>query len=303
MISSVFKLHPTSNSYPHLESRTMKLLNQHSHPHSLKIKAKNAIVSLLILLYLAPSALADVLPRLQTSSSGRPFFSIDITAQIKPGDAQAFANILKKTNLVLLVNLNTAGGDVAEAVKIGEIIRLTRLATQVTGGGVCASACFLIWINGSNRIAAAPPNDTKIGKVGLHRPFLRNPENHEQSLKNQSTAIRKVSEYLESKHVPRRLIDSMMNSASNEIYWLTEEDISEIGVTPIEIQELYIAKCKHSPEQIMSRQLAAKLSGDKQLEGQLARQSDELTECTAGLDIAAQEAGLKKLRNGWMPKW
>ena len=58
--------------------------------------------------------------------------------------------------------------------------------------------------------------------------------------------MRKVTSYLEYHIVPRRIIDLMMSRPSNDIYWLTDGDIDELGNFPPALEELYITKCGYS---------------------------------------------------------
>ena len=87
---------------------------------------------------------------------------IKIEGEIVPGDAQTLLNFYGKYGVMISpVYLRSRGGDVAEAMKIGAIIRRLRLETSVpvwdTGrtptdpirvdsqeNMICASACFLV---------------------------------------------------------------------------------------------------------------------------------------------------------------
>lgn len=129
-------------------------------------------------------------------------------------------------------------------MKIGEIIWQTRAWTSVREGGICASACFLTWINGSSRHALN-------AKIGLHRPFSENIQNTEDSIKEQVKAIDQVSRYLTSKLVPRRIIETMMAHTSNEIYWLDPDEIYYLSGTREDLKDLFIAHCGGYSDQVL----------------------------------------------------
>ena len=56
-----------------------------------------------------------------------------------------------------------------------------------------------------------------------------------------------VNNFLETNGVPRRLIDQMNGTGSSEIYWLTQQDVKDVGRYPAWFEELILAKCKHRP--------------------------------------------------------
>ena len=148
------------------------------------------------------------------SITGAPeaFTSIIIDGDIIKGDLIKLSNILTQ-KLQSRVVLNSNGGDLGEAIRMGEMISAMRLDTRIDYQGQCLSACFFLWLNGKNR----SPFYEMEGKIGLHRPYLNSPENTEKSLKNQNKIITLVKKYLEEKNIPRYLIDIMMVNASNSI--------------------------------------------------------------------------------------
>jgi hypothetical protein len=66
------------------------------------------------------------------------------------------------------------------------------------------------------------------GFVGLHRPFYTKVSNIE---KHQSAMMERVGSHLKKQMISGRLIDAMMSHPSNDVYWLTNFDLNEMGVT------------------------------------------------------------------------
>jgi hypothetical protein len=64
----------------------------------------------------------------------------------------------------LSVYLNSPGGDVGVAMKIGRIIRSVDGETLIVAKARCYSSCALIFIAGVERF--------NIGELGLHRPYF-----------------------------------------------------------------------------------------------------------------------------------
>ncbi len=172
-------------------------------------------------------------------------YSIDGT--IRPGDYQRFYNLVVQSDKASVL-LNSNGGNLNEAMKIGNLVSKLRLMTAVPRGNICASACFFIWINGSPRYASAirpitskdPPQN-----IGLHRPYLANPTGEQRSFERQKSGQKFAASYLEERAVPRRLIDVMLSRPSNDIYWVRQSDLNELGEYPSDVEELLIARCEY----------------------------------------------------------
>jgi hypothetical protein len=56
-------------------------------------------------------------------------------------------------NMVESVQLNSPGGRLAEGAKLAAVIKTAKLATYVSVGEVCASACFLAFAAGTSKVA------------------------------------------------------------------------------------------------------------------------------------------------------
>lgn len=224
-----------------------------------------------------------------------------LQGKITPGDTQKLAQFFLNTRSYPALNLDSRGGDVVEAIRLGELVRALRLQVQVADGGMCASACFFVWINGAYRVAVSREYKNGSGSVGLHRPFLINPENQESSLQKQSKVIAGVRDYLDSNFIPRRLIDIMMSRPSNDVYWLTEDDFDELGATPPALEELYISKCGANTRQLTTQKIEAKRARDSAAEAKVDAQLRKIFQCTNDLDLDAHLVGIRKLTTGWLP--
>lgn len=167
-----------------------------------------------------------------------------IEGEITAGDYQKFLKLVSQKRGIRL-NLNSKGGSLTEAIKIAELTNRLSLWTYVGKGDLCASACFFIWMNGEYRTANKFQTTGIQMNIGLHRPYLSNPNADVSSTDTQQNVQRKTVVYLEERLVSRRLIDLMMSRASNEIYWITEADYHELGEYPPHIEELVISKCKY----------------------------------------------------------
>jgi hypothetical protein len=138
--------------------------------------------------------------------------------------------------------LDSPGGNVAEAIKIGRFFRKYLISasapirirfpeggeTFITLGDekecdglndcICASACALIWFGAVERN----------GTVGLHRPRTTDPYFRALDPSDGATTYRKVLDsiqaYLDEMEVPKPMIELTVATGSANIRWVTDND-------------------------------------------------------------------------------
>ena len=155
---------------------------------------------------------------------------LEISGDIKNGDYKKLKNLLldKPENFVAfqsLVQLDSIGGDVEEALKIGKLIKKNFSTTIVDVNKVCLSSCFLIWSGGVDRIY------NQSAKLGVHRLALSSKEININKTEKLTTPIsKKVDIYLKENGIPSKVIDRMNETSPSDIYlitsnWLIKEDL------------------------------------------------------------------------------
>jgi hypothetical protein len=151
-----------------------------------------------------------------------------LTGEIGAGDARA-VEAMVQTDLPFVQNLalNSNGGSVDEAIRIGRVARRYFLRTCAPysppldpPGAICASACFFAWLGGVSRMGE---------RIGLHRPFPSVTEMRKMSpveadqLYHDLSA--KILAYLsEMGAAPHWLID-MIRIPSNDLYVIPYEQL------------------------------------------------------------------------------
>ena len=194
-----------------------------------------------------------------------------LEGKIVPGDAAKLRNFLadKATfeKITGGVFLASPGGNLAEAVKLGLLIRALRLSTDAPSGPplggrkfgeslitpsdlrhpaenyVCASACFLVFVSGIYR------NLYWAGRLGIHRPF-RDQANTGEPMNEEvyNANLRKLVEvYLRQMNVRIKYVDLMFSVPSNEVRWITQNELdSDLrGLIP-DLKDMVAAKCAGS---------------------------------------------------------
>lgn len=248
----------------------------------------------LLILFTSISIQVNAADIYRTKSKSGNAYNINIDGAIQKGDVEKFISLIfaEPIGVYSTVGLNSNGGDVAEAIKLASLIEQLRLRTMVKPNGICASACFFIWATGTPRHASSNPSSSYLGLVGLHRPYLRNPENTTKSLDFQSDLQKKISYFLSNNLIPTRLVDLMMARPSNDIYWLTRHDIEEIGDFSAPIEELFINKCKYNRRDI-DTELALERQNRYVELSEFKKHTDAVENCIAELQYDMRFDGLK----------
>jgi hypothetical protein len=201
---------------------------------------------------------------LATRADGIIVEGVKVEGEIVPGDAQKLLDFYGKYgDMISPVYLRSKGGDVAEAMRMGTIIRRLRLETSVpvwdTGRApvdpirvdhqeniICASACFLVYAGGAIRFG---------NYLALHRPFLPRKEARKLSDMEYETAQKemmpKVKSYLADMDIDQYWIDRMFSANSQEYYMPTWNEADSklhhlMDMVP-SLEEVVLSKCNEDP--------------------------------------------------------
>jgi hypothetical protein len=188
---------------------------------------------------------------------------------IVPGDYDKLRNFLgTKSNFDKIsggVFLASPGGNVAEAMRIGQLIRMLQLSTDAPSGPPtgspefgesvirpnnlvdqanyqCTSACFFIYVSGIYR------NLSWAGRLGIHRPtqtegYLKT-ANSDQVIRLNNSVRRAVDKYLREMNVRIKYVDLIYSTPPTETRWITQDELdSDLqGFIP-SLKDVVDAKC------------------------------------------------------------
>jgi hypothetical protein len=175
-----------------------------------------------------------------------PVGPLVVSGEIVPGDHDhLLAKILEDQNRFLTQNkiiLASDGGDVAEALKIARLIK--SMFTEIIVGpltGRCVSACFFIFAAAGEREADGER------LIGINRPFIAMPEETAVPPTAHSAAeergLTQVREFLHENGVPSYLVEEMFKHAPDDAYWLSAEDVKNLGYRSPSFKQYLSAKC------------------------------------------------------------
>lgn len=205
-----------------------------------------------------------------TTSSCRIGF---ISGEITKGDYDKVVAFYRMHHPFLVTfMLHSPGGSVDEAIKIGRLFRKYSLTAMAPfqlgdkwflGDGVpaasqlprgfelvpsgdcagidciCVSACAFMWFG-------AP---ARSGKVGLHRPYTKEPAFKEldrsEAAKAYGQVLNWVIDYLKEMEVAEPIIQAMISTGSSGVKWVEDES----GNRPASFVEWVDASCGHFSDQ------------------------------------------------------
>jgi hypothetical protein len=160
-----------------------------------------------------------------TTRDGRVIVSM--SGDIVVGDAEAIKATIKVANdagkLVSSLRLNSVGGNLLEGVKVAEIVKFAKMATNVGQGATCASACFLVFAAGETKFA------NYSAKIGVHGASDQTGEETVQS----GAATVSMARVAKELGVPPAIIGRMVVTPPSEMVWLSPADLQSMGTTMV----------------------------------------------------------------------
>ncbi|MEQ8693993.1 MAG: hypothetical protein RIC85_01530 [Gammaproteobacteria bacterium] len=170
-------------------------------------------------------------------------YDLRIVGEIQVGDFDRIAaHVIDESGACCALVLDSPGGDVLEAIKIGELIRDNLMNTDVDMFRQCNSACFLIWAAGVIRSASGA------NSFGMHRPIYDRAYFSTLSAEEAEKEYRKldalVRSYLFRMNVPVELVDEMFRTSfDSPVNYSGDEMVSRVGKTAPAFEEWLEAKC------------------------------------------------------------
>jgi hypothetical protein len=174
--------------------------------------------------FISPTMTASVVAKAYLGSSDQGRRTLMVGGEIGPAAARLFRERLDEAGLAAgdVVLLSSPGGDLSQAVIMGEIIRSRRLATAVgtadASGRVkpayCASACVLVYAGGKPRFGVLG------SALGVHR-FVTTKATSDPVADTQRVAGA-VLGYMTKMGVASSVVEAM--SETREIRWLAPKE-------------------------------------------------------------------------------
>ena len=169
--------------------------------------------------------------------------NIVLEGEITEGDLDRLKTMVKKYGN-LRIDLNSAGGLLNEALKIGAFVRSAGLATHIPKDATCASACVTIFAGGLLRTAHSN------SKIGVHMGSAAFNERFVDAMDNvikkygtgatpyvvamfeegAATTMLKQVYFILKAGVSLKLLELTTLVPHNEIYWMSIDDAISVNL-------------------------------------------------------------------------
>jgi hypothetical protein len=183
------------------------------------------LASALIICCAIPSAVSAATFKSVATKDGKTI--VLLSGEILEGDAETLKTEIKTANdagkLVSGVRLNSPGGNLLEALKLADIVRFAKVATNVAGNATCASACFLVYAAGATKFA----NYT--AQVGVHGA---SDKQGDETIASGAATV-SMARAAKELGVPAAVIGRMVVTPPSEMVWLSPQDLLSMGTTMV----------------------------------------------------------------------
>ncbi|HSC83837.1 MAG TPA: hypothetical protein VLC30_09505 [Pseudomonas sp.] len=183
---------------------------------SLTLRA--ALLSIALLGSTTTRAQVEVQP-VQHTSIGQ-ILAVKVSEQIAPGDYEALLKGLRQNPgkfAKKIVVLDSIGGSIQEAIRMGRLLRETGFDVLVPSNSVCQGTCVYL--------LAAGRDKTVHGYVGLHRPYY--PDGDSALAAQASSAARySPTAYLRDMNIPASLAEEMSRIDPQHMRVLSPQELA-----------------------------------------------------------------------------
>ena len=174
-------------------------------------------------------------------------FGAVLEGKIEQGDFKKLHSFLFDGNFPREIYLASPGGDLAEAIKIGQLIRSLKIETAVPGkvpkkffadfvrmhnlkqpdaDYMCTSACFFVFVAGIKRFVDSPFGGAILG---IHKPYLSDADlkavTSDEAIAYTDRTRAAVEHYLKEMGVPEKYADEMFGISKNNIRWISDDEV------------------------------------------------------------------------------
>ena len=147
-----------------------------------------------------------------------------MTGFIDVGTSELFNKEIEGINeYIKVIELNSPGGSVFDALAISSKIREFGWTTKVSNGNLCASSCPLIFAGGEKRIAE------KNAAIGVHQFFSLSEDKRSPSeaISGTQATTAKITRHLERMKVDPQLWVHALETPPQQLYYFTPKEMKD----------------------------------------------------------------------------
>ncbi len=150
---------------------------------------------------------------------GRAATVVGIEGQLELADGEKFATLIRPLGTTIVL-FNSPGGNLLAGLRIGQLIHSRQFSTLVPDDSVCASACALAWVGGTQRYLGPK------SRLGFHAAYMLDGETSRVS--GSANAI--VGAYLDRLGLGDEAIYALTDADPDDVRWLDVAGANRLGI-------------------------------------------------------------------------
>lgn len=173
---------------------------------------------------------------LHPNSKSKTLNAILATGSIENGDLLKLRNLIS----ILPVKKNTAvylaspGGNLREGLLLGRFFRSHRIKTVVEGGEICASACALAFLGGTDGRGKPWRSNSTTSRLGFHAFRSDGISLNTDETQN---VVAEILTYGREVDAPLELLISGFSTSASQMYWVNDQELCSLGIKLWSIDE------------------------------------------------------------------
>lgn len=197
-------------------------------------KLNLSIVFLMLIIILTPSLALEF--RIHENNS-KTLNAIMATGKIRLDDTNKLEQFLsmQPRKRHTAIYFNSPGGDLSEGIKLGKYFHQNRIKTVIQGESMCASACALAFLGGTDRKGNKWMSTTTTSLLGFHA-FSQSDGKLHMNTDVTQRVVAQILEYSKFVNAPRDLIIKNFMTPSKNMYWLSDPEALRLGIKVWDIE-------------------------------------------------------------------
>lgn len=189
-----------------------------------------AVLFAFLSIFLPPTAYAEVYVEPRSLDDQSPVFLAFLFGDIAQGDFDVLHSALESSSPAAskVLVLESEGGNLSEAMKIGRLVRAERMDVQIMESSVCYSACVFILAAGIGKIVDGP--------VGIHRPYFTFSPGGSVAEGIKAKKV-EVERYFMEMNIPTRLAEDMFSIGPTDMRILTDDELRDYRLNSMDFAE------------------------------------------------------------------
>ena len=157
--------------------------------------------------------------------------AIMATGEIEVNDTNKFKQFLSKQphRKHTAIYFDSPGGNLLEGMKLGKYFHSNKIKTVVQRDKMCASACALAFLGGTDRNGNKWMSTTTTSLLGFHAFSNSDGRLHGNTNVTQQI-VAEVLKYSQYVNAPRDIIIQNFSTPSNKMYWLSTQEALSLGI-------------------------------------------------------------------------